>query len=71
MAEKMNRAQKFMRATGKLRAIFGPSGSSSLNHPMTDANKALLLQREAEASQWETVKRADGSTYIVPKKPGA
>jgi hypothetical protein len=36
---------------------------------MTEANKELLKQREAEASQWETVRRADGSTYIVPKKP--
>jgi hypothetical protein len=49
--------------------IFGPAQKSGVDHPMTEANQQLLKQREAEAAQWETVKRADGSTYIVPKKP--
>jgi hypothetical protein len=69
MAAKENRAQRFMRATGKLRAIFGPASRSSLSHEMTEENKKLLASREAESQQWETVKRADGSTYVVPKNP--
>lgn len=61
--------QRFMRATGKLRVIFGPAHSSSLDHEMTEENKRLLARRQAEAQQWETVCRPDGSTYVVPKNP--
>jgi hypothetical protein len=70
VVEKENAAQKFMRATGRLRAIFGPANRSSLGHEMTQENKNLLAQREAESQQWETIRRADGSTYVVPKNPG-
>jgi hypothetical protein len=69
MANKENPAQRFMRATGRLRAIFGPANRSSLGHEMTDENKALLLRRQAESQQWETVRRPDGSTYVVPRNP--
>ncbi|MDQ4502930.1 hypothetical protein [Sinomonas sp. ASV322] len=65
-----NFTQRFMRATGKLRAVFGPAHRGTTEGEMTDANKALLAQREAEAQQWETVTRPDGSTYVVPKDPG-
>jgi len=68
-AGKGNAAQRFMRATGKLRAIFGPANRSSLVHDMTEENRLLLAQRERESQQWETVTRADGSTYVVPKNP--
>lgn len=61
--------QKFMRATGKLRIIFGPAHSSSLDHEMTEENRLLLIRRQAEAQQWETIRRPDGSTYVVPKNP--
>jgi hypothetical protein len=61
--------QKFMRATGRLRAIFGPATSSSLDHEMTEENKALLARQQAQAQQWESVTRPDGSTYLVPKNP--
>ncbi|MCU1530692.1 MAG: hypothetical protein JWO49_263 [Arthrobacter sp.] len=66
---KENSAQRFMRATGKLRAIFGPANRSSLVHEMTEQNKELLEQREAETQQWETLRRPDGSTYVVPRNP--
>jgi aspartate/methionine/tyrosine aminotransferase len=69
MAAKENAAQRFMRVTGKLRAIFGPANRSALTHEMTEENKRLLAQRETESQQWETVKRPDGSTYVVPKNP--
>ena len=62
-------AQRFMRATGKLRAIFGPANRSSLVHDMTEENRRLLAQRQAETLQWETVTRPDGSTYVVPRNP--
>ncbi|MBT8162300.1 hypothetical protein KKI43_17870 [Arthrobacter sp. GN70] len=61
--------EKFMRATGRLRIIFGPAHSSSLDHEMTEENRRLLVRRQAEAQQWETIRRADGSTYVVPKDP--
>ncbi len=59
--------EKFMRATGKLRMIFGPASSSSLTHEMTEENKQLLHRQELQAQQWTTVRRPDGSTYLVPK----
>ncbi|MFJ4171336.1 hypothetical protein ACIPY3_17675 [Paenarthrobacter sp. NPDC089714] len=62
-------ARKFMRATGKLRVIFGPAHSSSLDHEMTEENRRLLAQRQAETQQWETIRRPDGSTYVVPLNP--
>jgi hypothetical protein len=58
-----------MNATGKLRAVFGPANKSSLTHEMTEDNKKLLEQRQVETQQWETVRRPDGSTYVVPKNP--
>ncbi len=61
--------RKFMRATGKFRVIFGPAQSSSLDHEMTEANRQLLAQRQAETQQWETLRRPDGSTYVVPRNP--
>ncbi len=69
-AGKGNASQRFMRATGKLRVIFGPANRSSLVHDMTEENRTLLAQREQETQQWETVRRPDGSTYVVPKDPG-
>ena len=69
MAGKGNASQRFMRATGRLRAIFGPANRSSLVHDMTEENRKLLAQREAESQQWETLHRPDGSTYVVPRNP--
>lgn len=67
--QKGNASQRFMRATGKLRAIFGPASRTSLAHDMTEENRRLLAQRQAETRQWETVTRPDGSTYVVPRNP--
>ncbi|HSN36580.1 MAG TPA: hypothetical protein VLT34_09550 [Arthrobacter sp.] len=61
--------QRFMRAMGKLRMIFGPANRSALGHEMTEQNRQLLAQREAETQQWETLHRPDGSTYVVPRNP--
>jgi hypothetical protein len=66
---KENAAERFMRATGKLRAVFGPANRSSLGHEMTDQNRRLLALRQAETDQWETLHRPDGSTYVVPRNP--
>ena len=62
-----NLVDRFMHATRRFRAILGPASRSSLGHEMTEQNKALLVQREAETLQWETVRRPDGSTYVVPR----
>jgi hypothetical protein len=62
-------AERFMRATGKLRAVFGPANRSELGHEMTDQNRRLLAMRQAETDQWETLHRPDGSTYVVPRNP--
>ena len=69
MADKESFTSKFMRTTGKVRMIFGPAQRSSLDHPMTDENQRLLKEQQAqEKAQWETVTRADGSSYIVSRK---
>jgi len=62
-------AARFMRVTGKLRAIIGPASRTSLGHAMTEQNRRLLAQRQAETQQWETLQRPDGSTYVVPRDP--
>jgi hypothetical protein len=67
MPEQQGFIERFMRMTGRARAFFGPAQSSSLDHPMTDENQALLKEQQAQAGQWETITRADGSTYIVPR----
>lgn len=66
---KENAVERFMRATGKFRAVFGPANRTSLGHEMTEQNRQLLAMREAETMQWETVHRPDGSTYVVPRNP--
>lgn len=66
---KENASQRFMRATGKLRDIFGPANCSSLVHDMTEDNRKLLAQREDESKQWETLRRPDGSSYVAPRNP--
>ena len=66
---KENAAERFMRATGKLRAVFGPANRGSIGHEMTEQNRRLLASRQAETEQWETVRRPDGSTYVVPRNP--
>ncbi|KIC69729.1 hypothetical protein AB0284_15315 [Pseudarthrobacter phenanthrenivorans] len=68
-ADKGNASQRFMRATGKLRAVFGPANRTALGHDMSEENRRLLAQRQAETRQWETITRPDGSTYVVPRNP--
>ncbi|MCC3289354.1 hypothetical protein [Arthrobacter sp. zg-Y1110] len=70
MVEKESFVTRFMRTTGKVRLIFGPAQQGSLDHPMTEENQALLKEQQAqEKAMWETVTRADGSSYIVSRKP--
>ena len=70
MVKRESKVSRFMRATGKVRLIFGPAQQGSTDHPMTEENKALLKsQQEQEKALWETVTRADGSSYIVSRKP--
>ena len=64
-----NASQRFMRAMGRIRMILGPANRTALGHEMTEQNRQLLVQREAETQQWETLRRPDGSTYVVPRNP--
>lgn len=66
---KGNLVEAFMRATGRFRAVLGPASRTPLGDEMTEQNKALLVQRQAETRQWETLRRPDGSTYVVPRDP--
>ncbi len=66
---KMRLVHRFMRLTGRLRYILGPASSSPLDHEMTPENKALLESQQAATQAFVTVKRPDGSTYLVPKDP--
>ena len=68
-ADRATGSQRFMRAMGRLRVVLGPANRSSLVHDMTEQNRRLLVQREAETQQWETLHRPDGSTYVVPRNP--
>lgn len=60
---------RLMNFTGRLRYIFGPASSSPLDQEMTAENKTLLAQQEAAVDEFVTVKRPDGSTYLVPRDP--
>ena len=60
---------RMMRFTGRLRYIFGPASSGPLDQQMTPESKALLVQQEAAVEAFVTAKRADGSTYLVPRDP--
>ena len=53
-ADRQLRVQRFMRAESNLRVIFGPANRSFLVHDMTEETH-LLVQRERETQQWETV----------------
>ena len=65
-----NASQRFMqRNRASCGLIFGPANRSALGHEMTEQNRQLLAQREAETQQWETLHRPDGSTYVVPRNP--
>ena len=66
---KMRFVHRFMRFTDRLRFFFGPASSSPLDHEMTVENKALLESQQAATAAFVTVKRPDGSTYLVPKDP--
>lgn len=59
--------EAFMRATGKFRAVLGPASRSSLEHEMTEQNKALLLQRQAETQQCETCAGPTAAPMWCPK----
>ena len=67
MAEKMPFSQRFMRATGKLRMIFGPADQGGLDGPVKYTDGAAHQQRQQELQQWDVVRNGDGSTYLVKR----
>lgn len=67
MAGKELFVQKFMRRTGKLRAVFGPAQQGSVGGPVVVRRDAAQLQREEQLRQWATVRNADGTSYLVSR----
>ncbi|MBT1003446.1 hypothetical protein KIH31_12610 [Paenarthrobacter sp. DKR-5] len=70
MAEAEGFASRFMKLTGKLRIFFGPAQQGSLEGPVIVRRDAAQLRREAELSQWETVRNPDGTTYLRERPAG-
>ncbi|WP_164207112.1 hypothetical protein [[Micrococcus luteus] ATCC 49442] len=67
MISKETPVQKFMRRTGKLRAIFGPAQQGSVQGRVIVRQDAAQRQREEQLRQWTTVRNADGTDYLVPR----
>lgn len=70
MAERKPLSQRFMRATGKLRMFFGPADQGGLEGPIRYEDGAAHQQRQQELQQWDVVRNADGSTYLVKREDG-
>ena len=58
-----------MRATGKLRAIFGPANRSSLGHEMTEKTASCLPSEKPKPSSGKRSAAQYTSTYVVPRNP--
>lgn len=67
MAGKESSVQRFMRRTGKLRAIFGPAQQGSLQGCMLVRQDGAQRQREEQLRQWTTVRNANGTSHLVPR----
>ncbi|RAM36796.1 hypothetical protein [Arthrobacter globiformis] len=67
MTSKETPVQKFMRRTGKLRAIFGPAQQGSVQGRVMVRQDAAQRQREEQLRQWTTVRNADGTSYLVSR----
>jgi hypothetical protein len=68
MAQKKPFSHRFMQATGRLRMIFGPADQGGLDGPIKYADGAAHQQRQQELQQWDVVRNADGSTYLVKRE---
>ncbi|WP_323959939.1 hypothetical protein GC088_00320 [Arthrobacter sp. JZ12] len=69
MAEKKTLSARFMNATGKLRMFFGPADQGGLGGPVKYTDDAAHRRRQQELQQWDVVRNADGSTYLVSREP--
>jgi hypothetical protein len=67
MSSKESSVQKFMRRTGKLRAIFGPAQQGSVHGRVVVRQDAAQRQREEQLRQWTTVRNADGTSYLLTR----
>lgn len=67
MAGKISWPVRMMRATGKLRMIFGPADQGGLDGPVRYKDDAAHRQRQQELQQWDVVRNGDGSTYLVSR----
>ncbi len=60
--------ERLMKATGKLRLVFGPADRTTLEGPVKYTDDAAHRERQKQLQQWEVVRNADGSTYLVSKQ---
>jgi hypothetical protein len=67
MTSRETPVQKFMRRTGKLRAIFGPAEQGAVRGRVIVRQDAAQRQREEQLRQWTTVRNADGTSYLVSR----
>ncbi|MBM7781463.1 hypothetical protein [Arthrobacter tumbae] len=70
MADRKSWSQRFMRATGKLRMFLGPADQGGLEGPVKYADGAAHQQRQQDLQQWDVVRNADGTTYLVKREGG-
>ena len=67
VAQKKPMTERFMRATGRLRMFFGPADQGVLDGEPKHEDEAGHQRRQRELRQWDVVRNADGSTYLVAR----
>ncbi|MHA7248782.1 hypothetical protein [Arthrobacter tecti] len=63
-------AYRLMKTTGKLRLVFGPADRGALGGPVQYVDDASHRERQKQLQQWDVVRNADGSTYLVAREGG-
>ncbi|NJC24314.1 hypothetical protein BJ994_003390 [Arthrobacter pigmenti] len=59
--------ERLMKATGKLRMVFGPADQGALGGPVQYVDDAAHRERQKQLQQWDVVRNSDGSTYLVSR----
>lgn len=67
MTEKTPFPHRFMNVMEHLRMFFSPADQDSLNDPIKYDDPSYR-QRQKELQQWDIVRNADGSTYLVKRR---
>ncbi|WP_026819412.1 hypothetical protein [Arthrobacter castelli] len=62
-------AARMMRFTGKLRHIFGPAATGSLDEPVKEPTEAQRRDHEQHMAQFTVERLPNGQSYLVAKDP--